>query len=129
MHSKVKIRLFRAESVVRIGERTRIHGSSIACYERIKIGKRCLIAANCQIMDGGGHRISETEVSQRIESIGFETKPVIIEDDVWLGLNVIVMPGARIGRGSVVAAGSVVTKDIPPMVVAGGMPAKVLRKF
>jgi len=52
----------------------------------------------------------------------------VIEDDVWLGSAAIVTDGVRIGRGAVVAAGAVVTKDVPPHTVAGGVPAKVLRE-
>jgi galactoside O-acetyltransferase len=53
--------------------------------------------------------------------------PVVIEEDVWVGGHVVIMPGVTIGRGSVIAAGAVVTANVPPMVVAGGVPAKVLR--
>ena len=53
-------------------------------------------------------------------------KDVVIEDCVWIGANSIVLPGVRIGRGSIVGAGSVVVKDIPPMVIAAGNPAKVI---
>lgn len=53
--------------------------------------------------------------------------PVTIEEDVWVGGNVTILPGVTIGRGSVVAAGAVVTSNVPPMVVAGGVPARVLR--
>ena len=55
--------------------------------------------------------------------------PVVIEDDVWIGSNVSVMPGVTIGRGSVVAAGAVVTANVPPMVVVGGVPARILREI
>jgi acetyltransferase-like isoleucine patch superfamily enzyme len=127
MHSKVKIRLLRADSVLTVGERTRIHGSCITCYESVTIGDRCLISANTQIMDAGGHRISGDDVSKRIGNIGFDTKPVEIGNDVWIGLNCIILPGSKIGNGSVIAAGSVVSGIIPEMVIAGGMPAKVIR--
>jgi galactoside O-acetyltransferase len=53
-------------------------------------------------------------------------KPVVIEDDVWIGCRSIVLKGVRIGRGAVIAAGSVVTKDIPAGAIAGGVPARVL---
>jgi acetyltransferase-like isoleucine patch superfamily enzyme len=127
MHSKVKLRLLRTESRLLIGERTRIHGSCITCYDSVTIGARCLIAANTQIMDTGGHRVAGHDVTQRIQNIGFETKPVTIEDDVWLGLSTIVLPGVTIGHGSIIAAGSVVSKDIPPMVIAGGVPAQIIK--
>jgi len=53
-------------------------------------------------------------------------KPVVIEDDVWIGCRSIILKGVRIGRGAVIAAGSVVTKDIPAGAIAGGVPARVL---
>tara|TARA_B110000116_G_scaffold271457_1_gene292231 strand:- start:1042 stop:1557 length:516 start_codon:yes stop_codon:yes gene_type:complete len=53
---------------------------------------------------------------------------VIIEDDVWIGRNTIVMPGVKIGKGSIIGAGSVVTKDVEPMSVMGGVPAKLIKK-
>ncbi len=55
------------------------------------------------------------------------SEPIVIEDKVWIGSNVVVLPGVRIGRGSVIGAGSVVSRDIPPMVVALGAPCRVLR--
>jgi maltose O-acetyltransferase len=55
-------------------------------------------------------------------------KKVIIEDDVWIGRNAIIMPGIRIGKGSIIGAGSVVTKDVEPFSVVGGVPAKLIKK-
>jgi len=57
------------------------------------------------------------------------SKPITIEDEVWLGAGVIITQGVRVGRGSVVAAGAVVTKDIPSMVLSGGVPARVIRNL
>jgi acetyltransferase-like isoleucine patch superfamily enzyme len=54
-------------------------------------------------------------------------KPVTIEDDVWIGSNAIILPGVRIGKGSVIGAGSIVTSDIPPYALAYGTPAKVMK--
>jgi maltose O-acetyltransferase len=59
---------------------------------------------------------------------GFKLAPVIIEDDVWIGIRVIILAGVRIGRSSIIGAGAVVTKDIPPFSIAGGNPAKVIKK-
>ena len=77
-------------------------------------------------MDGSGHDLSFHDVENRINTTG-STRPVVIEDCVWIGANSIVLPGVRIGKGSVVAAGSVVTQNIPAMVLAGGIPAKTLK--
>jgi maltose O-acetyltransferase len=52
--------------------------------------------------------------------------PVVLEDDVWLGMGVIVLPGVRIGRGAIIGAGAVVTKDVPPYAIAHGLPCQVV---
>ena len=54
-------------------------------------------------------------------------QPIVIEDDVWIGARVIVLPGVRIGTGSIIGAGSVVTKDVPRFAIVGGVPARLLR--
>ena len=71
------------------------------------------------------HREAGREVP--ILAAPIEESPVIIEDDVDLGIGSIIMPGARIGRGAQIGAGAVVTRDIPPFAIAAGMPARVLR--
>ena len=63
----------------------------------------------------------------RRADFGRFSEPIVIEDKVWIGSNVVVLPGVRIGYGSVVGAGSVVSRDIPPMTVAVGTPCRVLR--
>ncbi len=128
LHSPVKLFANRPGAVIRIGDKTRRHGTCIHAFESIMIGKGCLIAANCQIIDGSGHDISFPNVENRINTKG-TSKPVIIEDNVWIGANSIVLPGVTIGRGSVISANSVVVKDIPPMVIAGGNPAIIIKKY
>jgi acetyltransferase-like isoleucine patch superfamily enzyme len=126
MHSPIKLFADRPGATIFIGERTRIHGTCLHAYSSIKIGKYCLIAANCQLIDGSGHDLSFDDVDNRINTIG-TSNSIILEDSVWLGANVIILPGVTIGKGSVIGAGSVVTKDIPPMVVAAGNPARVIK--
>lgn len=128
MHSPVKIVVWQAGAIVEIGEKSRIHGTCLSSRGSIRIGKRCLIAGNCQILDWNGHDLSFEDVEQRVRSEG-TIEPVVIEDDVWLGLGSIVLPGVTIGRGTVVAAGSVVSRSLPPMVLAGGVPARVIRYY
>jgi acetyltransferase-like isoleucine patch superfamily enzyme len=125
MHSPVKLFADKYGAVIRIGENSRIHGSCLHAGESITIGRNCLIAANCQIFDGSGHDLSFDNVSARIYTVG-STKPVVIEDNVWLGANVIVLPGVTIGFGAVVAANSVVTKNVPQSSLVGGNPAVVI---
>jgi len=128
MHNKVKLMADRPDAIIKIGASSRIHGSCIHAFKRIEIGRNCLIAANCQIIDGSGHDVSFPDVENRINTRG-EAREVIVEDNVWIGANCIILPGVRIGNGSIIAAGSVVTHDIPAMCVAGGNPAKVIRNF
>lgn len=128
MFSSVKLMADRNGAKIKVGNHTRIHGSCLHAYELIEIGSRCLIAANCQIMDSNGHEISEVNVSNRINTTS-GSKPIIIGDDVWIGTGSIILPGVNIGNGSVISAGSVVTKSVPEMCLVGGNPAKVIRRF
>ena len=128
LHSPVKLLADRPGAVIRIGDKTRIHGTCIHAYQSVVIGNNCLIAANCQIFDGNGHDLSFPDVDNRINTKG-TSKPVTIEDSVWIGANSIVLPGVTIGRGSVVSANSVVVKDVPPMVVVGGNPAVIIKNY
>lgn len=67
--------------------------------------------------------------TKRIEEQGITTKPVIIGDDVWIGANAVILPGVTIGKHCVVAAGAVVTKDVPDNTIVGGVPAKEIKKI
>lgn len=128
MYSPSKLMADRPNALIKIGDNTRFHGSCIHAYSRVEIGENCLIAANCQIMDGSGHHPSFEDVENRINTTGV-VKEVIIEDNVWLGTGVVVLPGVRIGNGSIISANSVVHKDIPPMTVAGGNPIQIIKRI
>lgn len=69
------------------------------------------------------------EKNQRIDAQGVSTKSVIIGDDIWIGANAVVLPGVSIGNHSVVAAGAVVTKDVPPHTLVAGIPAKIIKEI
>ena len=113
---------------VSIGEGTWINNgfSAIAEHTSITIGQRVLIGTHVEIFDSDFHGI---RVDDRNTSRAEWAKPVLIEDDVFLGSNVRVLKGVTIGRGSVIANSSVVVKDIPPGVIAGGNPARVLKEI
>ncbi len=113
-----------------IGDETFIgHMTKIALARSIRIGARCYIAGDAYIADNDGHPL-DAERRSRHEPAGEEgIAPVVIEDDVWLGTRAIVLKGVTIGARTVVGAGSVVTKSLPPDSLAAGVPARVLRKL
>jgi acetyltransferase-like isoleucine patch superfamily enzyme len=67
--------------------------------------------------------------NKRIDEQGVSTNPVTIEDDIWIGANAVILPGVTIGHHSVVAAGAVVTKDVPPHSLVAGVPAKIIKQI
>ncbi|MDZ4812525.1 MAG: acyltransferase [Pseudomonadota bacterium] len=90
--------------------------------EQLIIGNHVLIAPGCFITDHG-HRFDSAEL---IASQGCVNRPVCIEDDVWLGANVVVLPGVTIGRGAIVGAGAVVNRDVAAMSIVAGVPARAI---
>jgi acetyltransferase-like isoleucine patch superfamily enzyme len=126
MYGPVKLMADTPAARITIGNDTRIHGSCLHATTSIEVGNRVLIAANCQIIDSHGHDLCLDDPQNRIYSRD-EGRPIVIEDNVWIGAGCIIMPGVTIGEGAVIGAQSVVTKSIPPRVVAGGSPARVIR--
>lgn len=121
------IELGKGEGSVRIGSQTHIQaGCNLNAFVgNIVIGANCMIAPRCAFMP---YQHSFADVHRPMREQPLTSRgDVVIEDDVWLGLNVCVMDGVTIGRGAVVGAGAVVTKDIPPYAMAGGVPARVIR--
>ncbi len=98
-------------------------GTTIASATSITIGDNCMFAAGCYVSDSDWHGLYNRLRPFRCN------KPVILEDNVWLGLGVKVGKGVTIGENSVVAAGSVVAKDVPANTVVGGNPAKVIKQL
>lgn len=70
-----------------------------------------------------------SDANKRIDEQGVTTTPVVIEDDIWIGANAVILPGVTIGSHSVVAAGAVVTKDVPPHSLVAGVPAKIIKQL
>ena len=90
----------------------------------INIGDRVLVGYRTQILSTN-HVIPDD--TGRIFSAGHDKKPVVIENDVWIGANCIIVAGVTIGEGAVLAAGSIVTKDVLAFSVYGGVPAKLIK--
>lgn len=96
----------------------------ITARAKITIGNNVLIGPNT-VMNSGNHLYSDPQTPICLQ--GHVSKEIIIEDDVWIGANATILCGVKIGRGSVVAAGSVVNRDIPPYSVVAGVPARKVR--
>lgn len=109
-----------------IGDQCGFSGTIIAASESITIGDRVLCGGNCTIVDTDRHHF---DAVARAKNAKAESCPIVIEDDVFLGMNVVVLKGCQIGRGTVVAANSVVVRSLPAGVLAGGMPARVIREL
>jgi acetyltransferase-like isoleucine patch superfamily enzyme len=95
----------------------------IVATESVEIGDRVLLGSNCVVIDTDFHPVDLVQRRQRFQSL--DSQPVFIDDDVFVGMNCLVLKGVSIGKGSVIGAGSVVTGDIPSGVVAAGNPARV----
>ena len=101
---------------------------------KLRIGSYCSIAPNVQFLLGGEHQINSISTYPfKVYEFGYSREAgskgdIVVKDDVWIGTNVIILPGVHIGKGSVVGAGAVVTKDVPEYSVVGGNPARVIKK-
>ena len=114
--------------VLRVSDNVDIgFGTFIAVGTEVIIGKNVRMAANVFLAGFPGHPLDPTKRALGESETDDQIGPIIIEDDVWLATNVVVLPNVRIGRGSVIATGSIVTKDIPSGVLAAGVPARVIK--
>jgi acetyltransferase-like isoleucine patch superfamily enzyme len=98
------------------------YGTSLLAALHVKIGDDCLIGTHVMIMDTDFHRVED-------KAWDTSGQPIVLEDRVWVGNRSMVLKGVTIGHDAVVAAGSVVTHDVPPRTLVAGVPAKVIRQF
>lgn len=115
-------------AILTIGNKVGMSSPVIRVHKSIKIGNNVMFGANVIVMDSDAHSLNY--LHRRNLSVDKQHKvdiEVIIEDDVLIGMNTIIMKGITIGARSVIGAGSVVTKSIPPDCIAAGNPAKVIK--
>ena len=114
-----------ADAIIKVGQDVGMTGTTLVAAELIEIGERVQIGANATIVDTDFHPLDPE--TRRKDFLAGKHAPVIIENDVFIGMNSIILKNVRIGRGSVIGAGSVVACDIPAGVIAAGNPAQVIR--
>jgi maltose O-acetyltransferase len=91
----------------------------------ITLGDNVLIAAGARLITRK-HGFADVDVPMAEQ--GYDNAPIVVEDDVWIGFGAVILPGVTIGRGSIVGANAVVTKDVEPHSIVGGVPARLIRK-
>lgn len=100
-------------------------GSYSEIYGDVRIGKYVMMGTGVKIYSRN-HKFSRIDIPMCKQGFS-DVKPVVIEDDVWIGGSVIILPGVHVGCGALLGAGAVVTKDVPKYAVVGGNPAKILK--
>lgn len=95
---------------------------SVTCAESIKIGNGCMFANNLVIVDHDHKRV-QGKVTDKLVS-----KPIVIENYVWIGANVAILKGVTIGKGADVAVGAVIREKVPPFSIVGGVPAHLIKR-
>lgn len=139
-HIRGILQIFAYGGEISIGDNSYVGDNSrIWSGENITIGNNVLISHFVNIIDSNSHEIDfkeRAEATMNLFKVGHPTSkgsiltsPIIIEDYVWISYNVSIMKGVRIGMGAIVAAGSVVTKDIPPLTLVAGNPARVIKSL
>jgi acetyltransferase-like isoleucine patch superfamily enzyme len=124
---------------VTVGEDSVLVGAVFMCSDRITIGRRVVISYHVTIADSDFHPLDLE--SRRLDAIAnapggdrskrppVESRPVVIEDDSWIGIGAIILKGVHIGSGARIAAGSVVTRDVPPNTAVAGNPARIVTEM
>jgi acetyltransferase-like isoleucine patch superfamily enzyme len=115
---------FEAGAVLEIGVNFAMSGGTICAAQSIVIGDDVAVGANSAIVDTDFHPLAPAE--RRRDASAARTAPIRIEDDVFVGMNCLILKGVTLGCGSVVGAGSVVTRDVPPGAIVAGNPAAIV---
>jgi maltose O-acetyltransferase len=119
----VRIELVSWTGPLLIGEGTFInYGASISAHAGVTIGRNVLIGNYVLIMDSDYHDVYD-------RTLPGPSAPIIIEDNAWIGARAIILKGVRVGEGAIVAAGAIVTADVPPRTVVAGPAARVVREL
>jgi acetyltransferase-like isoleucine patch superfamily enzyme len=138
-HVRGELLIFKSSGSLQIGHDAFIgEGSKIWSADRVEIGNHVLISHNVFISDTSAHELDHLERSKGFLDIvtsghsnekgKISTAPIVIADYAWINPNAVILRGVKIGKGAIVGAGSIVTKDVPPFTLVAGNPAKVVKQ-
>ncbi|KHJ39621.1 galactoside O-acetyltransferase [Pedobacter glucosidilyticus] len=119
MHTGTRVYINENASLI-LGSGFSNNNLNISCFEKIEIGNDVIISENVTIRDSDNHSVKDTGYGA--------TRPIKIGNNVWIGINVTILKGVTIGDGAVIAAGSLVNKNIPTKCLSGGVPSKIIRE-
>ena len=124
------------QASVSVGECSMLNGVRLVCEERIEIGSFATISWGVMFMDSYRLPFDPEQRRELLRKAGrppcfahAPARPILLQDNVWIGFDVVVLPGVTIGEGSIVGARSVVNADVPPYTVVAGNPARVIREL
>jgi len=118
---------WKSGAVIEIGKNFAMTGGALVAAKRITIGNDVNLGANSTVIDTDFHPLDPIE--RRLNPQDAEAAPININDDVFIGMNCLILKGVTIGQNSIIGAGSVVSRDIPPGVIAAGNPAKIIKSI
>ncbi|MBI3235973.1 MAG: acyltransferase [Bacteroidetes bacterium] len=136
-HIRGELLVFASGGEITIGNNSFVgEGSKIWSAEKICIGSNVLISHNVNIIDTNSHELDHLQRAEGFKQIvsqghpkqkgAIESAKIIIEDYAWISFNAIILKGVTIGQGAIIAAGSIVTRDVPPFAVVAGKPAEII---
>lgn len=139
-HVRGELQIFAYGGYIQMGDFVFVgEGSRIWSGNHIQIGNHVLISHNVNIIDTNSHELDHLERAQGFQDLlqnghpknkgSILTAPIIIEDYAWISFNVIILKGVKIGKGAIIAAGSVVTEDVPEFTMVAGNPARVIKQL
>ena len=133
------------EGRIEIGQNSFIASSTLISINKITVGNQVMISWGCTVMDNDAHSLNwndrqddvmlwkkgldENKIGHYKNWNNVDSEPIMIGNNAWIGFNVIILKGVKVGEGAVVAAGSVVTKDVAPYTLVGGNPARFIKEL
>lgn len=127
VHHRSILATWAADAQIVLGDDVGMTGATLVAQTAIRVGNRVFIGANSTVCDTDFHPLRSDE--RNSDPTAGVSRPIVIDDDVFIGMSALILKGSRIGRGSIIGAGSVVSGDVPPNVVYAGNPAQLVRRL